>query len=108
VRELPFAEASRLAEWGVNASDDVLDDEDEQTQVGPFQGNDGCLVVSHLNIRSLVHKHDDLQVFLENRNEAHLFGLSETWLDGSVSDAEMEVPGFHIHRIETKLTFQVD
>ena len=63
VRELPFAEASRLSEWGVNASDDVLDDEDEQTQVGPFQGNDGCLVVSHLNIRSLVHKHDDLQVF---------------------------------------------
>ena len=54
--------------------------------------------MGHLNIRSLINKLDELQVFLENRNRAPLWGLSETWLDGSLSDTELEVPGFSMYR----------
>ena len=53
--------------------------------VEPFYQNDGCMVVSHLNIRRVFNKFDDLRVFLESRNRAMIFGVSETWLDDSVS-----------------------
>ena len=51
-----------------------------------------------MNIRSLVHKHDEFQAYLERRNEAHIVGLSETWLDSTVSDGEIGVLGFKIYR----------
>lgn len=41
---------------------------------------DGSLTVSHLNIRSFMCKHDEFQTYLESRNQAHIVGLSETWL----------------------------
>lgn len=63
-----------------------------------MQGGEGSLVVSHLNIRSLVPKLDDLQVLLQRYGGAHVLGLSETWLDGGVSDAEVSVSGFCIYR----------
>jgi len=56
-----------------------------------FYANDGSMVISHLNIRSVVNKVDDLRVLLERRSRALVFGLSETWLDESVTDAELEV-----------------
>ena len=79
---------------------DVSADEQEQgmDQVVPFGRRDGSLVLGHLNIRSLINKLDDLQVFLENRSRGLVLGLSETWLDGSLLDADLEVPGFSLHR----------
>lgn len=64
----------------------------------PFERKGEDLVVGHLNIRSLVNKHDELRVFMEKRSRALVLGLSETWLDDSISDAELEVPGFHLYR----------
>ena len=60
-----------------------------QTQMStnqPIQRNDemiydGSLTVGHLNIRTLVHKHDEFQNYLERINEAYIVELSETWLD---------------------------
>lgn len=59
----------------------------------PFERKGGDLVVGHLNIRSLVNKHDELRVFMEKRSRALVLGLSETWLDDSISDAELEYQG---------------
>ena len=37
--------------------------------VEPFYKNDGCMIVSHLNIRSVFNTFDDLRVFLEQGND---------------------------------------
>ena len=59
-------------------------------------GSEGMLV-GHLNIRSVLPKHDELQVLLE-RCGSMVLGLSETWLDGTIMDAEVGTPGFKIFR----------
>ena len=33
-------------------------------------------------------------------NKIDIFTISESWLDSSVSDAEVEVPGFILHRLD--------
>ena len=70
---------------------------DEATSV-LFERKDGDLVVGHLNVRSIMNKHDELRVLMENRGGALVLGLSETWLDGSISDVELDVSGFNLHR----------
>ena len=105
-RQLPFWDSGLSCESYVSSSDadglvDVNADEQEQgmDQVVPFgRTRDGSLVLGHLNIRSLINKLDELQVFLENRSRGLVLGLSETWLDGSLLDAELEVPGFSLYR----------
>ena len=62
------------------------------------EGQDN-LVVSHLNIRSLSSKLDELRDLLERESGlCMVFGLSETWLDGSIADAEVEIAGFRSYR----------
>lgn len=56
------------------------------------------MVVSHLNIRSILPKHGELQVFMESFTKASVFGLSESWLDEDVLDAELVVAGFTMYR----------
>ena len=56
------------------------------------------VVVSHLNFRSLVPKRDELQTLLEHCSTSHVMGLSETWLDESVDDAEIDMAGFRVYR----------
>ena len=63
-----------------------------------YEGNRGRLVVSHLNIRSLLPKHDELQVYLERWKRASVVGMSEFWLDKGVSDAELAVMGMRMYR----------
>ena len=112
-RQLPFWDLGLSCESYASSSDastetsrfvdglvDISADEQEQEmdQVVPFGRRDGSLVLGHLNIRSLFNKLDELQVFLENRSRALVLGLSETWLDSSLLDAELEVPGFSLYR----------
>ena len=63
-----------------------------------YEGNRGRLVVSHLNIRSLLPKHDELQVYLERWKRASVVGMSESWLDKGVSNAELAVMGMRMYR----------
>ena len=99
MRELPCADdvSSAIEEPEQTLSDD-LEEVTVLSSDSLFYANDGSMVISHLNIRSVVNKVDDLRVLLERRSRALVFGLSETWLDESVTDAELEVPGFNIHR----------
>ena len=56
------------------------------------------LFISHLNIRSLLPKLDELRTFLHEYKCAHLFGVSETWLTDSVCDGLVGINGFQTHR----------
>ena len=56
-------------------------------------------VVSHLNVRSLFPKIDQIRVMLGNQAVSNMvLGLSETWLDGNVNDGELQVPGYRMYR----------
>ena len=51
----------------------------------------------HLNIRSLLPKLDEL-ILLATKTNAAVIGITESWLDDSVEDSEVEVCGYSILR----------
>ena len=57
--------------------------------------------IAHLNIRSLKNReHYTLAKDIVVKNKLDVFTVSETWLDSTVSDVEVEIPGFKIHRLD--------
>lgn len=57
--------------------------------------------IAHLNVRSLKCRDHFLLVketILSNKFD--VFTISESWLDASVSDLEIEVPGYNIYRVD--------
>ena len=55
------------------------------------------LLISHLNIRSILPKMDEIQLNLGNHKN-QILGLSETWLSGVISDVEIGIDGFRVFR----------
>ena len=51
----------------------------------------------HLNARSILPKMTDLRL-LANKCNATVIGVSETWLDNSVSDNEISIDGYAVYR----------
>ena len=51
----------------------------------------------HLNAGSLLSKLSDVRL-LVNNSKAAVLAVSETWLDGSVTDAEIELVGYTVVR----------
>jgi exonuclease III len=56
------------------------------------------LKISHLNVRSLRNKVDILRLELTNESSFDVLTLSETWLDASVSNSEVHMPGYSCMR----------
>ena len=56
------------------------------------------LLMSHLNIRSMLPKLDDVRLFLKQHKHGFVFGLSETWLSGNVTNMEVAIEGFNLYR----------
>ena len=52
----------------------------------------------HLNIRSLLPKLDELKFYLSNNNRIQILSLNETWLNSSVDNEEVAIPGFMLFR----------
>ena len=55
------------------------------------------LKISTLNICSLRRKIDDLERVL-HEEEIDIICVTETWLDDSINDGEIEIPGYCVHR----------
>ena len=56
--------------------------------------------IAHLNIRSLKNReHYALAKDIFVKNKLYVFTVSETWLDSTVSEVEVEIPGFKIEPI---------
>ena len=53
--------------------------------------------VGHLNIRSVRNETDDLHLLLE-QNSFDVLTLSESWLDNSIHDCEVSMPGYVVVR----------
>ena len=103
--ELPFADVSHCTGSGLCDNEDAGDPqsalfntntaepEDSLGGESVFRDRRGGLLVCHLNVRSVLPKRDELHLLLGKRDGV-VFGLSETWLDKSVLDSEVEIPGF--------------
>ena len=57
------------------------------------------LTVIHVNTRSLLGHFDDVAALVTTEHP-HILALSETWLDTSVSDAEIHLPGYRLFRFD--------
>ena len=86
--ELPFIDKDVCATYDLQSS---LRDR------GLFDRRVNGISVSHLNIKSVLPKHDELQLMLE-KGGSLVFGLSETWLDDRITDLEVGIPGFKVFR----------
>ena len=51
----------------------------------------------HVNSRSLLRHFDDVACLMSTERP-HILALSETWLDASVSNAEIHIPGYSLFR----------
>ena len=59
------------------------------------------LKMAHLNIRSLKNRSHSIQVKnLVSENDFDILTLSETWLNGSVDNSEISIPGYTIKRLD--------
>ena len=57
--------------------------------------------ISHLNIRSLkCREHYLLLRDLISTKDFDIFTISESWLDHNVTDAEIQIPGYNIFRVD--------
>jgi len=55
-------------------------------------------ILCHLNVQSLMSKVDELRALLSGAKRPVVLGLSETWLDESVLDGEVSIPGYSQYR----------
>ena len=51
----------------------------------------------HLNICSIRNKLDELRLFCDE-HKPHVLSLNETWLNNSILDSELAIPGYNIIR----------
>ena len=59
----------------------------------------GFLMVIHVNTRSLLRHLDDVAALIAAEHP-HIIALSETWLDASVTDAEIHLLGYSLFRFD--------
>lgn len=60
------------------------------------------LKITHLNIRSLLPKMDELRLLMSS-NPLDVLAVSETWLNESIGDAEESLPGYTFIRRDRPL-----
>ena len=51
----------------------------------------------HANVRSLLPKLPEIKLFL-SRTKTAVFAASETWLDSTVNDGKIQIPGFNVFK----------
>ena len=108
MRELPFSNSSVI-------EDDCVFDASDVSEVNGYQdacfgvtntfgglSKNGDLVFCHINIRSLLSKLDECKNMLLSSSVPLVFGVSETWLNDTVSDGLVSVVGYNLYRNDRK------
>jgi exonuclease III len=73
---------------------------DIELNIGPMPSLNGFkargLFIAHLNVHSLLGKLDELKLLITSNNSKSfdVLTLSETWLNTSISDAEIHISGY--------------
>ena len=69
------------------------------TNTGDKNKKNKFLTVIHVNTRSLLRHFDDVSSLVSSERP-HILALSETWLDSSVVDGEVHIPGYTLFRFD--------
>ena len=86
---------------GPAQSDNINYRSTNNTNTAKISSNQGNIKIAHLNIRSLKNKeHYLLAQDLVLKQKFDIFIISETWLDTSVTDTEIEFPGYALFRLD--------
>ena len=64
---------------------------------GVFVNRVQCLTFGHLNVRSLLPKIDEIRCILNSHN-FDVFAVCESWLNHTITDSEIAVHGYGVHR----------
>ena len=98
--QLPYADCSldSAIDTNLNLVEPCGISQDEHSAVSPLETFSKSAALCHLNIQSLMSKRDELKLTLTNAQRPVILGLSETWLDSSVMDAEVSVPCYAMYR----------
>ena len=79
-----------------------VDYEDDNNRIKFFEKNFECFKAKglhfvHINARSIVNKVEEIK-FLARSSNASVLAVSETWLDDSILDSEIKIPGYKVIR----------
>ncbi|VDI13872.1 Hypothetical predicted protein [Mytilus galloprovincialis] len=56
------------------------------------------LKISHLNIRGVLSKFDEMKLFINQKNNTHIMGICETFLTSNTEDSFISIKGFELER----------
>ena len=84
------------SQWGTRpARGENLIASDKSSLLSPSSG----ITIVHLNIRSLLGHFDQRTEFV-HYHSPDIVAISETWLDDSVDDSVLAMPGYNVHRAD--------
>ena len=69
----------------------AITDTETEDEVWNFS-NTRKLTITHMNIRSLLPKLDEIRSRLAGRSPPSIIAFTESWLDNTVSDGEICIP----------------
>ena len=70
--------------------------------VSPLLSCGSSITLCHLNAQSLVNKIDEVRAALLDAKRPTVLGMSETWLNDTISDGEVSISSFSIYRKDRK------
>ena len=59
------------------------------------------ITIGHLNVNHLRYKFEDVSKLVQH-HKIHILGVTETWLDDSISDGEVAITGYRMFRLDRK------
>ena len=78
-------------------------DQTSNRLVGNKQLKQNRIKLFHLNIQSIKNRNHLIQIRqLVSDNKVDVLAISETWLNSSILNAEVEIQGYRIHRLDRK------
>ena len=97
--ELPYADVSLISDANTSVSSCLPDTScPDSNYPSTFEVNSCIQLVSHLNCQSLLPKMDEVRDILSNAMHPVILGISESWLDSSVADDEIDIPSYVLYR----------
>lgn len=95
--------AGAVQEWAINRTLlvdhlNITPENENNDNMSPLEDGKQTMVMCHLNVQSLLPKIEEVKTFLLSLKRPVILGISETWLNSSVQDGEIELSGFDLFR----------
>ena len=96
--ELPFFNSSLPSDTHYSVADISNSNSSIDNEPSPISEDKSSVLLCHLNVQSLMPKMDEVRAVLMEARRPVILGISETWLDSSISDGEIKIQGYNHYR----------